>query len=387
MHVFKLLEGLSSVLFFFTKNDSAYNIIKNGYVDLGLSSRNSYEMNLSKNMFFLSTTRSRTGGFHKDKSGGTLFQLDGNKLKQKYAGKPIDYYVGSKHMPDEMEDRIITNHSKIPLIDYVTKADVHWSDNAKAVYIALRKINIPVFVYKNQKDWLLGNSKNAMSHEEIMADSSRISPKKDSYISSPKTEQESLNAILKLYNAKTLDEINYHTRVKIKELLSGSGHGLRVVLNNIGINWRKRDYFSEQINKLTRIYKRENISNAEEFATLLNAKLDELYNAEEDKRAKIDMINTLGKLEKMVSAIDNGEDPIESAARFVNEDIKEYPSILENMLIKFFSRVHKFHTDKLEQRIKDIFPVLRKQDFTVEDQYNNSKYRAEIALRDLGIYL
>lgn len=379
-----LLEGLSPVLFFFTKNDSAYNIAKTGYIDLGLASRNSYEVNLSNGMFFLSTTRSRVGGFHKDKIGGTLFTLNGNKMRQKYSGRPIDYFHKSAIMPNEMEDRIVTNHSKMPLLEYITRADVHWSAEAKAIYVILRKKNIPVYVYENQKDWLLGNTKKAMTHKEIVSQPARASIKKDS-ISISNEETQVFNAIFELYNAKEYDDITNETRNKIKVIISDDGRELSRILNNVGINWRKRDHFSDQLNKLTRIFKREKVSNSKEFAAVLRDKLDKLSKKEQDKKDKADLIKSIRKFDNMINAIEDGEDPLESASKYVHDEIDEYPIVLKNLLSRLFKNVNKFYTKNLERHIKGMFPVLKNEDFSIEDKYENSIIRAEIVLRNLGV--
>lgn len=384
MHVYKLLEGLSEVLFFYTLNDSAYNIVTKGYVDLGMASRNEYEENLSKRgKYFLSTTRSRMGEFHKTKSGGTLFTLDGNRLRQKYSGGPTDYFHGSKTMPDEMEDRIITNQSKISLLDYVTRADVHWSDHAKAVYVALRKRNIPVFVYKDRKDWLLGNTKKAMKHSEIIEDQGRVSVKPSSYDEAFDDTRNILDTIFKFYNSNDYDDLSREDRIVVKEMLSNRGGGLKRTLNNIGLRWKKREQFSAQIEKINRILKRENLSNIAEFADMLKNKLENLHQKKVDRQEKERMIETLGKLTKMMDAINSGQDPIESATKHVNNDIKDYPVVLEHILSKLFSNVTKFYTDKLEDYIKNLFPILKRENFAVGEQYNN--YRAEAVMRDLGI--
>jgi len=383
MRIQHLLEGLSPVLYFFTKNPSAYNIAKNGWIDLGLASRNEYEVDISNGMFFLSTTRSRVGGFHKDKSGGTLFTLDGNKLRQKYSGKPTDYYHQSSTMPDEMEDRIVTKDSRIPLLNYVTRADVHWSEDAKAMYAILRKRGIPVYVYENQNDWLLGNKNKAMSHEAIVSKEGRTTLKKERI---PSTQESDIfDVIFKLYNAKQYDDIDYNTRTKIKDLLYDDSSELRRVLNNVGVNWRKRDHYSDQLNKLTRIFKRERVTNARQFGEVLRDKLDELSKKEKDKRDKDELIKNIKSFTNMMDAVKEGESPIESATKHVHDDISEYPTILKNKLTQLFVGVNKFYTRNLERYVKDLFPMLRDEDFSIEDAYENSKNRAISVLRKLGV--
>lgn len=379
MKVMNLLEKLSSVVFFFTYNDSALNIIKKGHIDLGLTSRNSHERSISKSAYFLSTTRSRMGGFHKDKSGGTLFTLDGNRLSQRYSAKPIDYFHGSSSMPDEMEDRIFTDQKTIPLLNYVTRADVHWSDNAKHVYSALRRRNIPVFVYENQRDWLLGNTKKAMSHEQILSKTSS----NQKTMPSLEREQLVLRDIFTLYNAKSLNDIDYKSRTRLKDLLADSGREIKNVLNNIGINWKKRDHFSEQVDRLARLFKRENVTTVKEFSQVLIEKLNRLKKQEEDKVAKQNMIETLGKLQSMIGDIERGSDPVESATKHVHEDIKDYPVVLDNILKRLLINVSKFHTPKLEAFVKHLFPVLKNEDLSLEPDYVS--YLVDVVMRDIGI--
>jgi hypothetical protein len=71
--------------------------------------------------YFLSTTRTLTGGYHEyTSSGSAMFVLDGNWFNDRYKSKPVDYWgnrdpLQSHHKRHEAEDRVYSKTSTIPI--------------------------------------------------------------------------------------------------------------------------------------------------------------------------------------------------------------------------------------------------------------------------------
>lgn len=184
-----LNEGISDTTYHFTSLGSCADILKSNSFNLTMSSNRSDAYD-NKRLFYLSTQRGRSKdiGYASHLSSCVRIQLDGNALRTKYAGKPIDYWGDSmgkqvyydddiygkgmtstkQHHPNfEMEDRIFSYE---PTIDnaakYINRIDVYIktdtndterlnSEKETAVIIwALGKRNeIPVYIYGSLKDF------------------------------------------------------------------------------------------------------------------------------------------------------------------------------------------------------------------------------------------
>ena len=125
-----LNEGISDTTYHFTSLESCVYILKNNSFNLTMSSNRSDAYD-NKRLFYLSTQRGRSKdiGYAGHLRSCVRIQLDGNALRTKYAGKPIDYWGASmgkqiyynddistkgmtsakQHHPNfEMEDRIFS---------------------------------------------------------------------------------------------------------------------------------------------------------------------------------------------------------------------------------------------------------------------------------------
>jgi len=142
------------------------------------------EVQKGKGGYFLSTSRTRTGGFHVTKLTGALIKLDGKKLSNNLAGKAMDYYPDHIRQYDprgfEQEDRIFSHKPVIENIQkYILRIDILISDNVgsdmfkkyinQLAYMAYsfgKKNNIDVNIYDNKKSFISG-SNNTLSFEDI----------------------------------------------------------------------------------------------------------------------------------------------------------------------------------------------------------------------------
>ncbi len=131
-----IAEGISSVVYHFMGIRNAESVLKQNKFRLTASAGTGAEQALQKGdrMYYLSTTRHKLGGYHIDNSwSGVVFELDGSKLAQNYAGQAVDYWGpefygrpgGKGPEKKEAEDRV---YSYKP---YITDANKY----IKAVHV------------------------------------------------------------------------------------------------------------------------------------------------------------------------------------------------------------------------------------------------------------
>ncbi len=125
----ELLEGLSPVVYHVTSLESMIKIASSDSFVLQplFASAENY---LGDKGFFMSTARSRYGGFMKGRYGPFVsIELDGRKLSNNITAKAVDYFStlgrGDGEVYRESEDRIISNKRRIPnASSYMTKIEV-----------------------------------------------------------------------------------------------------------------------------------------------------------------------------------------------------------------------------------------------------------------------
>jgi hypothetical protein len=117
--------------------------------------------------YFLSTTRTLTGGYHSSISyGAVMFVLDGNWFNQHYKSKAVDYWENRDpakihHRSHEAEDRVFSKTPTIP-IDGVSAIHVliqpdgtneHLGAWARTVFINAKRRGIPAYLYNDEAAW------------------------------------------------------------------------------------------------------------------------------------------------------------------------------------------------------------------------------------------
>ena len=184
MRLFDLLnEAVSSVVYHYTNLDAASKILTTGQFALS-STLGSIEEKYSPPgyPYFLSTTRTRRGGYHSIAigDGAAMFNLDGNYYNQRYKGGPIDYW-GDRHndygRTAEAEDRIFSKEPTMPIggitsvhifVKPLNPATVPGSSNdkwardslssygarARTALLAAKKAGIPAYLYEDRTGWV-----------------------------------------------------------------------------------------------------------------------------------------------------------------------------------------------------------------------------------------
>lgn len=176
-------ESISRVVYHFTDIFSLIEILKDDRFCLSTTFGGDME-NKSPKRFFLSVTRQRSAesGYAYLMDLNVRITLDGDKLNQRYKGKPVDFFsdlgigkesyyksspIPSVQISTESEDRIYSDTPTIENIwKYIKRIDILYNNSDTEVKPAiisniLRKYDIgnKIFVYDNRKDFNFQTSK------------------------------------------------------------------------------------------------------------------------------------------------------------------------------------------------------------------------------------
>ena len=120
-----------------------------------------------KRYFYLSTSRTKNATRSYGSSKEVRVSLDGWLLKQRYSGKPINYWMTSKgdsHSLFEFEDRILTYSPYIPNArKYITRVDVFCrrepTTREKYLMWNFKGVGIPIFFYNDRNAFSIQSDK------------------------------------------------------------------------------------------------------------------------------------------------------------------------------------------------------------------------------------
>lgn len=170
-----ITESISRVVYHYTGPHAAKKILQSGQFELS-SVLGSIEQDYAPDghPYFLSTTRTRRGGYHDanySMTKGVLFVLDGNWYNSRYPGGPVDYWLNrdpeqSHHRKHEAEDRIYSKKPTVPTTGvtgvhvFVTPAaDDNTRAQARGALILAKRAGIPAYYYDDQQNWVNLNTK------------------------------------------------------------------------------------------------------------------------------------------------------------------------------------------------------------------------------------
>lgn len=168
MFVSEIFESLSRVAYHYTNIAAAGKILEAGEFQLS-SVLGSIEQQYAPkgHMFFLSTTRTRHGGYHSYiGDSAVMFVLNGDWFNQHYISRPVDYWENRdpakvSHRPHEAEDRVFSKEPTIStdgvqsvhvLVKGDSKSDGH-GGYARKVLTAAKRRGIPVYFYEDEQAW------------------------------------------------------------------------------------------------------------------------------------------------------------------------------------------------------------------------------------------
>lgn len=290
MKLSELFESLSRVVYHYTNVRAARNILRDRQFELTSSIGSDIESNLSipGYPYFLSTTRSRRGGYHDSHSSASvLFVLDGNWYNAKYKSKPVDYWndrdpnksFGRKH---EAEDRLFSKTPSIPITG-VREVHVLLKPNAinaggyvREILLLAKKNGIAPYLYNNSKDWLNLNKTNSLkikARAELKGATPTIRGADRRVFISPVWSElinSSKYANLSKEAKDTLYHINYdYDRNNIIQ-------GLRTDLSNIKSPGSSSKPDRAQLIGIIKFMQAHNLKNVSEFINFIKQKWDNL---------------------------------------------------------------------------------------------------------------
>lgn len=177
-----LFERISDIVYHYTSVNSTLKILKTGKFELtsSIGTKSEEEMAPRGYPYYLSTTRTVTGGYH-DYVGSlaTMLVLDGNWFNQRYPGRAVDYWLNRApeqmyHRAHEAEDRIFSRNSSISAdairaIHLLVKpdADDQRKVEARRVIILAKQKQIPVHLYNDEASWRKLDTRATVSAEYL----------------------------------------------------------------------------------------------------------------------------------------------------------------------------------------------------------------------------
>jgi len=168
-----LTELATDVLYHYTGTTAAAEILTSGEFKLSNTVGSDWEYKLQPKgyPYFLSTTRSRSGGYHKYVgNSAVMFVLNGRWLNQNYKVKPIDYWNDqSTTRHRESEDRVFSRDGTIAITPvmsvHVLIKEQHefQSPAVRRVLLAAKKRGIPTYLYADEEAWRLQNTAKSIT--------------------------------------------------------------------------------------------------------------------------------------------------------------------------------------------------------------------------------
>lgn len=174
-----ITESLSRVAYHYTNLTAALKILTSGEFQLSSALGSVEEKYVPKGYpYFLSTTRTKLGGYHtRISDGAAMFVLDGNWYNQRYRATSVDYWGDRDNTQSdrahEAEDRLFSRDPSIPitgvtavhiLCKFGRKLQDQASDSTRAwarqTIIAAKKQGIPVYFYTDPAAWRQLDTRN-----------------------------------------------------------------------------------------------------------------------------------------------------------------------------------------------------------------------------------
>lgn len=294
-------ERVSSIVYHYTPLGPANNILSTGNFELSSSLGSTEQQYQPKGYpYFLSTTRTRRGGYHSNTLGstGVLFVLDGDWYNRHYKSASVDYYrdrnphrAGSVGGSGESEDRIFSKEPKIS-IGGVKQVHVYVNpekatDNIKAkarqVLILAKKLNIPTYFYTDPQAWLNFDKRN-LGDVKVLTGQEYFSGRTS-------THKGFLNPWIQVMSAKNVNQLDRKAREIWYSLvftdinrLDDSARGLSTDMSNARKPGNGVD--REHLIKIIDFMRQNKLNTIPELVKFLAKKWKDIYNAERDAARK-----------------------------------------------------------------------------------------------------
>jgi len=295
-----ITEGISPIVYHAVGSSrDALSILTQNKFKLTASSGTDTERALQKGgrQYSLSTTRHKFGGFHLGTSDlGIMFNLDGTKLAQNYAGKAVDYWGADWYGPPgsqkkgyqekEAEDRIYSHKPFIPNASkYIKEIHMYLTPEGEERYkgnlvnlvhlrrmlIAAKRRGIPTFTYTSKTDWLQQNKRKAVNPSKIK---SIIAAKGKEYDQQRRYYSDTkyyLGRWIELYTAPVGAKLSDEAQRIKREVLYGYGD-LHLTLSSEIHNAKSKPADETGMETLLKIFRKEKITSSQQYIDLLKAK-------------------------------------------------------------------------------------------------------------------
>lgn len=345
----KISEAVSNIAYHYTSLNNALSILKSGKINLTASFHSEVETdtNNSGKFYFLSLTRSRQGKYHRNKSSGVLFTLDGRKLSNNFRAKAVDYWSNSQGggIPvDEMEDRIFSDHSQIDIIKYISEISIMFEDDkginglVLRIYTLARRNKIPVYVYTDRNAWILNDKRKALTHDTIT--SLEMSSRRRDYNPRQSSRSASLD-LIELFH-KTSSEKLSTTAKELRTRMLRSQDFKSFISSTLHMETGQTSAgSSEGIRKLVALMKKHKISSFSEFLAQLKVIWKDIILDEEKARFVVDNKKQINAILTSIT----GNTPLE-LGEFTGEN--ETAKAKAVWLVLFNIGRYDLYTDKLK---------------------------------------
>lgn len=292
MRIHELLtESLSRVAYHYTNFSAGLKILTSGKFELSssLGAQAEQEYMIKGKPYFLSTTRTKLGGYHHSglASRGVLFVLDGDWFNQHYTSKPIDYWgnrgvTGPDHRASEAEDRIYSSKPTIPIAgvtsvhiflepkeasDKDTEYDNNMRALAREMLIQAKTRGIKAYFYTDRSAWLNLDTKKTSSVTSLSG------PRKtSSYRGMHRTPY--LKYWVELLQAQTPEQLSKEAKKIHYDLARGYTRDIEHRLNIDMSNARKPDSSAdrEYAVKIIKLMRQHRLNNLKELTQYLSDK-------------------------------------------------------------------------------------------------------------------
>jgi hypothetical protein len=304
MRAYELYEGISPVVYHYSDISPILDILNSNTFKLAPAFKGAEEPINGGKLYFLSTTRTRTGKYHEQASTGVLLKLDGRKLGHNLKGSAVDYwgagFRGAANGAYEQEDRIVSDKPEIKnAMQYIDGIDIIWNPYGKVrdntittmfdVYKMGRTNNIPTNIYTDRASFISGNTKKALTSKEIAEvvkgntiNKPETASEYDRIKADPKNKRKVDAQLTMAFKALRSDDRKVFTKDEDKCLdnliryysIDGAG-GLTAAFHN---NSRPNSQYRGMVDGIAKEMKRKNIATVTELAKyLVNKWKDRLY--------------------------------------------------------------------------------------------------------------
>jgi hypothetical protein len=220
-------EAISRTVYHYTSIGEATSILESGVFELSsvFGSGAEEELNPSGYPYYLSTTRTPLGDYHRHVlHDGVLFVLDGEWFNRRYRGAPINYHgtLNTKPRQREAEDRIFSRH---PTIGIGGIREIHVLERSPAItritsgavrrlLILARRRGISAFFYDEAEHWRI-----LSRHRAVQPGSPHRQPPLPRQLASRGSP---LTRWLELIHKDRADQLTAPARVLLHDLLNPS---------------------------------------------------------------------------------------------------------------------------------------------------------------------